>query len=60
MYYVKDKKGKNMEFIIGFFIVFVLAIVIPAIVVFGEYTNNPQKNRHVRNNYHDSEEDNDE
>ena len=46
-----------MEFIIGFFIVFVLAIIIPAIMVFGGYTNDPQKNRHARNTYQYNEDD---
>ena len=44
-----------MEIIIGFLILFVLAIVIPAIVVFGGFTDDPQKDMHARNTYQDSE-----
>lgn len=46
-----------MEYIVGFVILFVLAIVIPAIVVFGGFTDDPQQNGHSGNNYQDNEED---
>ena len=49
-----------MEYIIGFFIIFALVIIIPAIWVFGGFTDDPQQNRHARNNYSDNEDDEDE
>ena len=44
-----------MEYIVGFFILLIFVIVVPAILVFGGFTDDPQKNRHATNTYQDSE-----
>ena len=48
-----------MEYLVGFFILLIFVIVVPAILVFGGFTDDPKKNRYAGNNYQDSE-DNDE